>query len=583
MLTAIPRYGARVIPNTEQIDRGAARPRRARSRVRTSRNSSARSPSALGAQHADRASYGRMAFYYLLDALGLPPGSEIILPALTFWVIPELARVAGLTPVFADVDPAHVHARSGGVRAGDHAAHRAVVPTHLYGLPCDMDAIVGIARRHGLAVIEDCAHALGATWRGRPVGDVRRCRLLQLPAAEAAEHLRRRHGASRTMPASRARVARSASTHEPWPDEAHVLRRLLLGRVAADRHPAARVHAVAVPGALCGLVVPARTPTCTCGRRSGRSTRCRPGTASATRNVQAAIGLEGLTPSRRVDRAATSARARARSRRSAARRSRRPAVPTDGTHVYYQYARLRAASGTSVVKRASGAASTSRRCTSTCAPGCRSSASGRSAPGAERAATRFSFRCIRRCSMRDVGRVASVVRDAVAVGMTAGGAGTFACHLHGGSDRGGDRLRRRVRTCRLRRRSIRRSCSSRVHSGPQPAISSSSTRCAAMRSAGRARDPRPLVAARCHRRPRPPPPGRDDPRRPLRTRTPDRHRRRMRPRRRIRRSGSAFSIHSPHSCGRRWCWRWSRGPARRPSSTWEWKACGAPLSAAACC
>ena len=47
-----------------------------------------------------------MAFYYILKALDLPPGSEIILPALTFWVVPEIARVAGLTPVFADVDPA---------------------------------------------------------------------------------------------------------------------------------------------------------------------------------------------------------------------------------------------------------------------------------------------------------------------------------------------------------------------------------------------------------------------------------------------------------------------------------------------
>src|SRR6185295_10984637 len=52
------------------------------------------------------ASYGRVAFYYILKALDLPAGSEIIVPALTFWVIPELARAAGLKVVFADVDPA---------------------------------------------------------------------------------------------------------------------------------------------------------------------------------------------------------------------------------------------------------------------------------------------------------------------------------------------------------------------------------------------------------------------------------------------------------------------------------------------
>ena len=53
-----------------------------------------------------------MAFYYILKALDLPPGSEIILPALTFWVVPELARVAGLKVVFADVDPKHLQHRS---------------------------------------------------------------------------------------------------------------------------------------------------------------------------------------------------------------------------------------------------------------------------------------------------------------------------------------------------------------------------------------------------------------------------------------------------------------------------------------
>src|SRR5262245_35562995 len=50
--------------------------------------------------------YGRMALYFILKAMNFPPGSEVIVPALTFWVVPEIARVAGLTPVFADVNPA---------------------------------------------------------------------------------------------------------------------------------------------------------------------------------------------------------------------------------------------------------------------------------------------------------------------------------------------------------------------------------------------------------------------------------------------------------------------------------------------
>ena len=111
-----------------------------------------------------------MAFYYILRALRLPPGSEIVVPALTFWVVPEIARVAGLTPVFADVDPATFNMTADSFARAIGPRTVAVVPTHLWGLPCDMDEIVALARRHGIFVIEDCAHALGAIYRGRPVG-----------------------------------------------------------------------------------------------------------------------------------------------------------------------------------------------------------------------------------------------------------------------------------------------------------------------------------------------------------------------------------------------------------------------------
>ena len=79
-----------------------------------------------------------MAFYYILKALELPVGSEIVLPALTFWVVPELARVAGLKVVFADVDPRTFAMDPASLEQAITPATRAVVPTHLYGLPCDM-------------------------------------------------------------------------------------------------------------------------------------------------------------------------------------------------------------------------------------------------------------------------------------------------------------------------------------------------------------------------------------------------------------------------------------------------------------
>src|SRR5262252_2912177 len=107
MLTAISRYGARVLPNTEEIVAGC----KARGeliqgpQIAQFEDVFARR-AGMEPDHAIMASYGRMAFYYILKALDLPPDSEIVFPALTFWVVPEMARVLGFRPVFVDVDPA---------------------------------------------------------------------------------------------------------------------------------------------------------------------------------------------------------------------------------------------------------------------------------------------------------------------------------------------------------------------------------------------------------------------------------------------------------------------------------------------
>ena len=121
-------------------------------------------------EHAVSASFGRMACYYILRALELPAGSEIIFPALTFWVIPEIARRAGLRPVFVDVDPTTFNIEPANIEAAITEKTRAIVPTHLYGQPCEMTEIMRIAESHDLIVIEDCAQAVGARYRGRTVG-----------------------------------------------------------------------------------------------------------------------------------------------------------------------------------------------------------------------------------------------------------------------------------------------------------------------------------------------------------------------------------------------------------------------------
>src|SRR5262249_59210834 len=105
----------------------------------------------LGGVHAVSTSYGRMAFHYILKALRLSPGGEIIMPALTFWVMPEMARQAGLVPVFADVDPVTFNMTSASVERVITPRTVAIMPTHLWGLPCDMDEIVAIGHRLGIS------------------------------------------------------------------------------------------------------------------------------------------------------------------------------------------------------------------------------------------------------------------------------------------------------------------------------------------------------------------------------------------------------------------------------------------------
>jgi perosamine synthetase len=170
-MAAIGRFGTRVVPRLSEIIQDC----RSRGQlvhgphIEAFEQEFAR---VLGSGHVRTCSteYGRMAFYFILKAMDLPAGSEVVFPAFTFWVVPEIARVAGLTPVFADVDPTTFTLSPGALERAITPKTRAVVPTHLYGMSCDMDPILDTARRFDLKVIEDCAHSLGATYKGRMVG-----------------------------------------------------------------------------------------------------------------------------------------------------------------------------------------------------------------------------------------------------------------------------------------------------------------------------------------------------------------------------------------------------------------------------
>src|SRR6476620_8643952 len=170
-MAAIPRFGTRVVPDIQHIIQ-ECRERKQLVQGPHIEEFEQEFARILGSGHVKTCSteYGRTALYFILKAMDFPPGSEIIVPAFTFWVVPEITRVAGLTPVFADIDPATFTLCPGAVERAITPRTRAVLPTHLYGLACDMNPILELARRHDLKVIEDCAHSLGATYDGRMVG-----------------------------------------------------------------------------------------------------------------------------------------------------------------------------------------------------------------------------------------------------------------------------------------------------------------------------------------------------------------------------------------------------------------------------
>jgi len=105
-----------------------------------------------------------------LLAAGLEPGDEVITTPLTFCATVNAIIHSGATPVLADVDPVTQNIDPAEVARRITPRTRAIVPVHFAGRPCDMNPLMALARKHGLKVIEDCAHAAETTYEGRPAG-----------------------------------------------------------------------------------------------------------------------------------------------------------------------------------------------------------------------------------------------------------------------------------------------------------------------------------------------------------------------------------------------------------------------------
>lgn len=124
----------------------------------------------LGVGHAIAVANGTVAIEAALRGLGIGPGDDVVVPCRTFIATASAAVAVGARPVCADIDRDSLCVTAETIEAALTPATRAVIPVHHGGWPCDMDAIMDLAESRGLKVIEDCAQAHGATWRGRPVG-----------------------------------------------------------------------------------------------------------------------------------------------------------------------------------------------------------------------------------------------------------------------------------------------------------------------------------------------------------------------------------------------------------------------------
>lgn len=126
----------------------------------------------VGTEYAIALANGTVALDLALNALGVGQGDEVIVTSRTFLASVSSIVNAGAVPVFADVDADSQNITAETIEAVMTGRTRAIVCVHLAGWPCDMDPIMALAEQHGLSVIEDCAQAHGALYKGRAVGSI---------------------------------------------------------------------------------------------------------------------------------------------------------------------------------------------------------------------------------------------------------------------------------------------------------------------------------------------------------------------------------------------------------------------------
>jgi perosamine synthetase len=126
----------------------------------------------LGVAHAVALNSGTAALHLALEAVGVGEGDEVVVPTMTFAATAEVVAYLKATPVLVDSEPDTLNMDVAAFARAITPRTRAVIPVHFGGQPCEMEPIVEIARRHSIAVVEDAAHSLPASYRGRTVGTI---------------------------------------------------------------------------------------------------------------------------------------------------------------------------------------------------------------------------------------------------------------------------------------------------------------------------------------------------------------------------------------------------------------------------